>query len=115
MVDRRQCRRIQAPLYVRPAGVRMLSRQRQPVDISLGGVRIYSDDPVRVGELLKLEFFLPEEEPATYTAEVVWVEPLGDDAPARFDVGLKFVELAPEALRLLMSVLGPVEDAPATG
>ena len=110
MVDRRQWRRIQAPLYIRPAGVRLLSRKRQPIDISLGGVRIYSDDESKVGELLKLEFFLPDEQPTTYTAEVVWVEPLGKDAPARFDVGLKFVDLSPDAIRLLTSVLGPPEE-----
>jgi hypothetical protein len=87
-----------------------LARQREPVDVSMGGIRIYSDDRLRVGELLKMEFFLPDTPPVTYTAEVVWVEPLKVAAPARFDVGLKFIQLEPDALELLLKVLGPPED-----
>jgi hypothetical protein len=92
-----------------------LARQRQPIDVSLGGVRIFSDDPMKVGELLKLELFAKGAPPVTYTAEVVWIERLGADAPARFDVGLKFLQLEPEALKLLVGVLGPLEERPAQG
>jgi hypothetical protein len=87
-----------------------LARQREPVDVSLGGVRIYSDEQLRVGELLKMEFFLPDVDPVTYTAEVVWVDPLPHGIPARYDVGLKFIQLEPGALKLLMQVLGPEEE-----
>ena len=110
--DRRKYRRIRAPLYCRPAGMDFLARQRQPIDVSLGGVRIYSDDPLKIGQLLKLEFFTQAAPPVTYTAEVVWIEPLADkdaNAPARFDVGLKFLQLEPDALKMLVSVLGPLE------
>jgi PilZ domain len=89
-----------------------IARQREPVDVSLGGVRIYSDDELRIGELLKMEFFLADIPPVTYTAEVVWIERLPGDAPARFDVGLKFIQLEPDALQLLSKVLGPPEDQP---
>ena len=87
-----------------------LARQREPVDISLGGVRIFSDDALRIGELFKLEFFLPDVAPVTYTAEVVWIETMPEGAPARYDVGLKFIQLEPDALRLLLHVLGPPEE-----
>jgi Tfp pilus assembly protein PilZ len=87
-----------------------LARQRQPIDISLGGVRIYSDDALKVGELLKLEFFLEGASPVTYTAQVVWIEPLAASAPARFDVGLRFLDLEPAALKMLVGVLGPLEE-----
>ena len=113
--ERRKYRRIQAPLYCRPAGMKFLARQRLPIDLSLGGVRIYSDDALRVGELLKLEFFLEETEPVTYTAQVVWTEALSQDSPARFDVGLKFLDLEPAALKLLVGVLGPLEEEEAEG
>jgi hypothetical protein len=89
-----------------------LARHHEPVDISLGGVRIYSDDKLRVGELLKMEFFLPDVTPVTYTAEVVWIVALPEGSPARFDVGLKFIQLEPAAISLLMGVLGPPEDTP---
>ena len=108
--DRRRERRIRAAVYCRPAGMEFLARQREPVDVSLGGIRIYSDDALKVGELLKMEFFLPDTPPVTYTAEVVWVEALEKGAPARFDVGLKFIQLEPAALALLMRVLGPEGD-----
>src|SRR5215472_12897153 len=108
--DRRKDRRIEAPLYWRPAGIHLLA-QRKPIDVSLGGVRIYSDENLRVGELLKMEFFLPDVTPVTYTAEVVWIEPLPAGSPARFDVGLKFIQLEPAAITLLMGVLGPPEQS----
>ena len=101
---------MRAAVYCRPAGVEFLARQREPVDISLGGVRIFSDDELKVGKLLKMEFFLADVPPVTYTAEVVWIERLPAGAPARFDVGLKFIQLEPDALQLLTKVLGPPEE-----
>jgi hypothetical protein len=90
--------------------MKFLARQREPVDVSLGGVRIYSDEAMQVGELLKMEFFVQDVEPVTYTAEVVWIDPLTDGGPAKFDVGLKFIQLDPGALQLLLKVLGPPEE-----
>jgi|ERR1700722_8666342 c-di-GMP-binding flagellar brake protein YcgR len=110
--ERRQYRRIQAAVYCRPAGVSLLERRREAVDISLGGVRVYSDDVYKVGGLVKMEFFVDGVPPVTYTAEVVWVEPLERGGPAKFDVGLKFVNLAPDAIQFLRTVLGP--EAPST-
>jgi hypothetical protein len=108
--DRRKYRRIRVPLYCRPAGMQFLARTREPVDISLGGLRVFSDEERRVGELLKMEFFLPDVPPVTYTAEVVWIERMPKGGAANFDVGLKFIQLEPAALKLLLEVLGPPED-----
>jgi hypothetical protein len=90
--------------------MQFLARMREPIDVSLGGLRIFSDEDRRVGELLKIEFFLPDVPPVTYTAEVVWVGSLPKDAPARFDVGLKFIQLEPDGLKLLLQVVGPPEE-----
>jgi c-di-GMP-binding flagellar brake protein YcgR len=87
-----------------------LARQREAIDMSLGGARIYSDLPFRIGELMKLEIFAAETTGVTYTAEVVWIEKLPPGAAAAFDVGLKFIQLEPAAVRELMKVLGPPED-----
>jgi hypothetical protein len=108
--ERRKYRRIQVALYCRHAGMRTLERHREPVDVSLGGVRIFSDEPMVVGALLKMEFFLQDVEPVTYTAEVVWIDPLPAGSPAKFDVGLKFIQLDPGALQLLLKVLGQPVD-----
>jgi hypothetical protein len=110
--ERRIYRRVQAAVYCRPAGMGFLARQREPVDLSLGGVRIFSDEPAKIGDLLKLEFFVTDAPAVTYTAEVVWVVKLPPDAPAPYDLGLKFIQLEPPAMRLLMTVLGPPEEAP---
>jgi hypothetical protein len=91
--------------------MKYLERQREPVDVSLGGVRIFSDEPMVVGALLKMEFFLQDVEPVTYTGEVVWIEALPPGSPAKFDVGLKFIQLDPGALQLLLKVLGQPVDA----
>jgi len=105
--ERRRYRRIQAPVYCRPAGVTLLARHREAVDISLGGVRVYSDDRHRPGALVKMEFFVEGCPAVTYTAEVVWIEELPPGSVAKYDLGLKFVDLSPEALGFLTSVLGP--------
>jgi hypothetical protein len=105
--ERRQYRRIQAQLYCRPAGVPLLARHREAIDVSLGGVRIYSDEKYERGSLLKMELFAQEGESLTYTAEVVWIEALPSGSPAHYDVGLRFVDLRPEGLALLNGLLGP--------
>ena len=104
--ERRRYRRIQAPVYCRPAGVSLFERQREAVDISVGGVRVYSDDAYPLGRLLKMEFFVESGPPITYTAEVVWTEKLPPGSAAKYDVGLKFVDLSPDALEFLARVLG---------
>jgi hypothetical protein len=89
--------------------MKFLARQREPVDVSLGGVRIFSDEAMEVGTYLKMEFFVQDVEPVTYTAEVVWIDTLPAGAAAKFDVGLKFIQLDPGALELLLTVLGPLK------
>lgn len=91
--------------------MQFLERRRAAIDISYGGVRIYSDLEVKVGQLLKLELFAQDAPPVTYTAEVAWVGPMPDGGVARFDVGLRFLNLEPAARDLLVSMLGPTEDA----
>lgn len=108
MVDeRRQYRRLQAQVYCRPAGVKLLNRKRAPVDLSLGGVRVFSDDRYKLGDLVKMEFFVEGSPHVTYTAQVVWIDAMPSDAPAKYDVGLKFVDLTPAALKWLAGILGP--------
>ena len=96
--DRRQYKRVQAPVYCRPAGLalRLFSGKQQPLDISAGGLRIFSDEPVKTGVRLELELFLPDNTTVTCRVECVWVEALPKDSAARFDVGLKFVDVKDE-------------------
>jgi hypothetical protein len=107
--DRRKYRRIRAPLVCRPAGA-LLPSVLQTVDVSLGGVRIYSDASMRVGTYVELDFLVPETPPVTCTAEVMWAEELTAGASARFEMGLRFLPLDHDALKLLLHVLGSEND-----
>jgi hypothetical protein len=105
--ERSTYRRLNAPIYARPAGLRIFARRRQPLLMRCDGIRAYSDDAYRVGDLLRMEIAVDEVTLVTCTAEVVTIEALGAGAPAAFDVALEFVDLEPDAFCLLMSVLGP--------
>lgn len=105
--DRRAYKRVQAPVYCRPVGIafRFLQPKAQPLDISLGGLRIYSDEAIKKGTRLELELFLPDNSGVTCKVEVVWVDALPAGSPARHDVGLKFIDVKPEDRARLAAVL----------
>jgi|GEM_PF-738580 hypothetical protein len=103
--NRRRYPRIPARIHCRPAGAEFFAQHLEPVDIGFGGVRIHSQEDYRVGKLLRLDIFLPQVAPVLFTTEIMWIAPLGNGSPRRFDVGLAFVELNPGALKLLLRVL----------
>lgn len=110
-LNRRQFKRVQAPVYCRPMGLslRLLqAKQQRPQDISLGGMRIYSDEAIRKGTKLELELFLPDASSVTCKVEVVWIDALPAGSPAKHDVGLKFIDIRSEDRARLATVL---EDA----
>jgi c-di-GMP-binding flagellar brake protein YcgR len=67
--------------------------RERAVDISLGGVRIFSDDELKVGQRLELDLFLPDDTTLATKAIVVWVHPMPEGAPARYDVGVRFDDM----------------------
>jgi len=101
--DRRQHPRFKAPIYCYP--VDLASPHEQAVDIGLGGTRIHSDEPLRPGEQLDVELLLPDGSRMAFAARVAWQAPLPDEAPARYDVGLQFLEVPPNVLQYLTRVL----------
>jgi c-di-GMP-binding flagellar brake protein YcgR len=105
--ERRRFPRLQAQAYFRPAGVRALVQdwQNRVRDISLGGVGVYSDEHVAVGDALELEIFQPGSDSFTVTTKVARIERLADDAPARYDVGLVFVSMSEEVHERLRAIL----------
>lgn len=103
-MDRRQFPRVNAPVFCRPTGTPFFGR-RKAIDVSLGGLRIYADDPPETGDRLELELFLPDESEVVCTVEVVWVEDLPEGSPARYDVGAKFVNIDAKDRQRLQSVL----------
>ncbi|WAS83052.1 MULTISPECIES: PilZ domain-containing protein [unclassified Corallococcus] len=103
-IDRRAFPRIHAPLYSRPARMKV-GDKKQVLDVSLGGARIYSDEPQDVGSRLDLELFLPDGSSLECTARIVWAIKLPKDAVARFEVGLSFLDVPEPVLARLKTVL----------
>lgn len=91
--ERRKFKRLHAPVLCRPAGAALVKGEREVQDISMGGVRVFTDDTHQVGERLELELFLPDGEAVTLDVEVMWVDPLPPDGVAKFEVGMRFIEL----------------------
>jgi hypothetical protein len=113
--ERRKYKRLNAPVFCKPIGrtnsgvVAGAPQPRLDVqDISLGGIRVYTDDRHTEGDRLELELWLPDGDGITLDTTVVWVEKLPNDAPARFEVGLRFVDVAKKDLERLESVLRDV-------
>jgi hypothetical protein len=79
---------------------------RQVNDISLGGFRSYADEASPVGRRLELELLLQDGTSLTLLAEVAWVEQLPAGAPARYETGLRLVDVRPEDLSRLEYALG---------
>lgn len=99
-IDKRRYRRLQAPVYCRPAGLRARvaaalgnDKRRIVQNISTGGVRMYSDDKYKVGERLELEVLLPSKEWITVEAQVVWISEIASGDPAKYDVGVEFSKI----------------------
>jgi len=84
--------------------------KRQHVsNLSLGGVRIYSDERLNIGQELELEFFLPSEATIEARARVVWIKELPPGEQGVYDVGLEFLALSDKARKELSQVLEPRE------
>jgi hypothetical protein len=105
--DRRRYPRVQANVLCRPTGAQLFHHQRYPQDVSLGGMRVYSDEVFIVGSRFDLDVLLPGDDPVRCWAEVVWVGELDPQGPAKFDIGLKFIDMAEDDVQRLAAVLGP--------
>jgi hypothetical protein len=101
--DRRRFPRVKAPIYCRPAHRRL--PKRQVVDVGLGGMRVYSDEPFEKGAKFEVELFLPDGESVTCLTEVVWIRGL-PAGPAKYDIGLTFLHVPEDARDRLAQVLG---------
>jgi len=104
--DRRRYRRVQAPILVRPASIFSRVVPRRVSDISLGGLRTYSDDPLVIGQRQEIELLFQGGGSATLLVEVAWVETLEADAPAKFECGLRIVNARQQDIDAIAKALG---------
>jgi len=89
--DRRRYRRIDVPIYYR--GARLFGPRRTASDISMGGIRIQTDDALKVGKRIEIELFFPDDVSVTCDVRVAWVRETPPPASARYEAGLEFVGL----------------------
>jgi hypothetical protein len=105
-LQRPSYRRVQAPIYDRPTSWFAQGLPRSSAQPALGGVRSYSDVAIKPGRLLEMDVFLPDGGTVTALVEVEWCDALPREVPARFDVGMKLVQIAPDDRVRLGRVLG---------
>jgi Tfp pilus assembly protein PilZ len=104
--ERRKFKRLHAPVLCRPLGATLVGKGEQEVqDISMGGVRVFTDDTHKVGDHLELELFLPEGEAVTLDTQIMWIDTLAAGAPAKFEIGLRFIDVSATDAQRLEAVL----------
>jgi c-di-GMP-binding flagellar brake protein YcgR len=101
--NRRRHRRIIAPVQWQLADLTSLLNPL--VNIGLGGMRVYSDRPLKIGQCLEIELFLPDNTRLVCNAEVRWLRSVTGDQSANYDVGLKFLHISEEDLLRLADFL----------
>ena len=103
--ERRQYPRVAAPMYCRPARRRLLHR-RKVIDVSLGGMRVYSDDPFTPGDKLEIDLLSVDgDDFVTCVTEVAWIREIEGGQPAQYDVGLRFLEIPPPARAMIENLV----------
>ena len=108
--ERRKFSRVRAPIYCRPARRRL--GRRKVVDMSAGGLRVYSDEAFKKGARMEIDLFPPDGEGdfVTCLAEVVWIREIPGGDPANYDVGLQYLDVPPEAKVLLAKIVDDGEE-----
>ena len=101
--DRRRYPRLSSQVYYRIGKSKSL-RQRVS-NISLGGVRIYSDERLDIGEEMELELHFPNGNSTQGKARVVWIKELPPSSGSSYDVGLEFLEFSKEGIIELTETL----------
>ncbi len=102
-IERRRFPRVMAPVFYR---IPKMQRDMQHVsNLSLGGVRIYSNERLDVGQILELEFSLPNGSLVEAKARVVWIKELPPGSIELYDVGMEFFLLPEKALKKIQAVL----------
>jgi hypothetical protein len=88
----------------------LVAKLSRTVNVSMGGARVFSDDRLKVGSKMNLELMPEPETSVQVLARVAWIDELQEGAPARFDVGLEFLDVPEEMVSRLAAILQRDED-----
>jgi Tfp pilus assembly protein PilZ len=106
--NRRRYPRFNSPICYRSAS--LFSARKPLVNISLGGIRIYSDEKFKIGKRLEIELLLPDDAVLRCTMKVVWQSPLPEGSKANYDTGLQFLDIPADGLEHLTEILEQDEE-----
>ena len=70
-------------------------------------MRVFSDEEFATGQKLDLGILLPDGATIRCWAVVVWVAPLPSGGQAKFDIGLRFIDMETADVQRLAAVLVP--------
>jgi hypothetical protein len=109
---RHHFRRVNAPMVHRPVSWDRFSIGSLGPDDLDGGLRTYSDESMRVGDVLEVDVLLPDGGTAAAVVAVAWCDPLPQEHVARYEIGLRLVRALPDDLARMERVLAPGGAAP---
>ncbi len=103
MMERRNYPRLDMSVAVTWKKVAGASEESSAVDvtknIAAGGICLIMFQKVAAGDILFLEMVLPSKQAIVCRGRVIWVKELGilgKETEKKFDVGLEFIDIAPE-------------------
>ena len=88
----------------------LAAKLSRTVNVSMGGARVFSDERMKLGSKLNLELMPEPDLSVQVLARVAWIDELQEGAPARFDVGLEFLDVPEEMVSRLAAILQRDED-----
>jgi hypothetical protein len=110
--DRRTFPRHDLLVTVRHAGEDSADGWMTTRDVSAGGMRLLSDRALEKLDHLKLEILLPDGSWLPVETKVAWSVKLDVNAPAEYEVGLRFMGMMPEDMERLKPLLPPEPPGP---
>jgi uncharacterized protein len=103
LFESRHFPRLKTPLSYQSDARRL---PRKPViNLSAGGLRLYSDEPLKKGDVFDLDLLFEDGTSLRCPVRVVWQRPAPIDAAARYDSGLRFIKLPEDTARRLAQAL----------
>ena len=103
--DRRRYPRMRADVLWRPAGLGVFHGQRNLSNLSLAGMRAFSDIPLQVGQRLECEVLPTEDRPIRVWGSVVWCVPTEDGSNAAYEAGVMFTDMEAADIQRLAGLM----------
>ncbi len=95
----RQHPRVKANVQYRPT--QLIGQKHLVPNISLGGMRIFSNTHFKKGETVNIELSFPDGRRTIVLAKVAWVESYPKDSDSVYEFGLKFIHVPPQSIDVL--------------